>query len=1511
MTPRRKKILIWVAAGLLLLLLLIPTVAWLYLTSDTGSELIRDRVLGMVNADLQGKLEAKSLRTRGGLIVIDGLKLFTPEGELVVEIEHAELDPRLLALAKGRIVLWSLKVDKPRFYLKSDERGLNLNRAIDSKIQALPGVKKETKLYVDIGKVAIDEGYFDFAFGQDDYTVQQIHIEGKATISLPTLSLLGDLHLGGHVTAPIVDVLNIDVAATTDKPGDVRMDLNARTSDSHVKGQLSLDPVKLVIAESVASPITLRGFVPDFKIKVPISTQGTASPAAIDVTAQAGSARIAAKASFPKGGLLEAVELHAEGIDLAELLEGGRHSHLSGDLKGKLNNVGLETLDGAVKGQARWDEEGKVLASADIDVTASGGQIEVKQLEAKVPGATVSVKGRGNSKTLAINGSLEVTNLHSVAQAISEFTGSEVLPLSGQGSLRLATAGPLLHPALSVQGGFKQLGYDTVGVQDFKINAQLADVMRPLEAQAQLSAARLAMGETVLEGLSAEMSSRGRVLTAKLSTRGLATLAMTVAVEGTLDTDNRGLVLSALTVDYPKQQWTLEGPAHVGWTAEGDVEAQPVALQAGAQRVVLEGSLKASQLLASAQLQQLDLSQLPHSLIPASLGLGGFVNAKATVQGPTARVQTQVELAWHTGTLKGLSGITLVGRALLADSRVEGALTADTSLGQATSDFSFPLGRKAGKPQPVTLRLSTSALELSGAAMAFGGQLPVDGAVSLSLEVEGTLDHPRPNIQIESPNLRVCEGPCAPNGKVLADVTRVLFDRVVFSLLGDAENHPELLLAVNAFGGLSQLKLKIPFTFTQLLDAYLPAAPRRGPTPTAKGINWLLTPMELGLEASGIDLLKVGPVLQLSDPLKGTMHIAARATGNWLHPDLESTVGVVGFQGEGKQPLEVSTSVTTNREESRVKLTVLRVTRPVLVLNGRMGGPLERVRNEAELMETDLSIDASLGPVAMADLFLPVEDEAAAPTGSLQAQLSVKGTAAAPRGSVRGSLQNLKVGSVALGQANLSWDYEAHKHVFSTDLVSAGNLNAQGELELDVSVPAIRKGLQLATAPLKATVHSSNFDVGFFSGIHPMLRVLGGLLKLDAKVDGQLASPGFEGTIDWTRGRLGLAGFGDYRDIHLLLDGNNAGYTLQELTARSGGGNIELVGKAVRESPGHLNLTGQGSLSKFPIITDDQLLAVATARLSLQGQATGRMVDIQQLSIPEAHIELPDVKRKDLQELERPADIVLVRNGIPVKKRKKKPDAAAVQESLEAPRTFRVTVDAPRNLWVKSSDVNLELGLSDKFRIEYTDRVLIYGEANVMRGRVDVLGRRFDMQKNSQVRFNGIANQPYLNISAIHVNERENVTVYVNVVGKGKDASLKLSSQPVIPDSELLILIATGRRTLKRGGGSSISGADAASVLGSLAASQLKTLVAKRLPLDVLSIESGEAGITDARLEAGVYLSDRAYIGYQLNLGADRSRGQNSNSLKLEYQLSKSWSFEASAGDAPAVGAELLWSRDF
>jgi translocation and assembly module TamB len=180
------------------------------------------------------------------------------------------------------------------------------------------------------------------------------------------------------------------------------------------------------------------------------------------------------------------------------------------------------------------------------------------------------------------------------------------------------------------------------------------------------------------------------------------------------------------------------------------------------------------------------------------------------------------------------------------------------------------------------------------------------------------------------------------------------------------------------------------------------------------------------------------------------------------------------------------------------------------------------------------------------------------------------------------------------------------------------------------------------------------------------------------------------------------------------------------------------------------------------------------------------------------------------------------------------------------------------------------------------------------------------------VSFSGPAKRPFINVTAVHVNQREQVTVFMTVRGEGKDVTIKPSSQPPLPESEIYTLLATGRRTLKRGGGASMSGGDAASILGSVAASQLKSTLAGKLPLDVISIEAGGGeNLKGTRVEVGTYLSDKWYVGGEYRVNADTSKGENNIGVRLEYQFTPRFSVQGEYGDARSGGADVIWSREY
>jgi len=225
----------------------------------------------------------------------------------------------------------------------------------------------------------------------------------------------------------------------------------------------------------------------------------------------------------------------------------------------------------------------------------------------------------------------------------------------------------------------------------------------------------------------------------------------------------------------------------------------------------------------------------------------------------------------------------------------------------------------------------------------------------------------------------------------------------------------------------------------------------------------------------------------------------------------------------------------------------------------------------------------------------------------------------------------------------------------------------------------------------------------------------------------------------------------------------------------------------------------------------------------------------------------------------------------------------------------------------------VEVGMSPDFRVEIAEATDLFGEVRIIRGRLDVLGRRFDFQKNSVVRFSGPPTEPNLNVTAIYNNVKAGVKVSMHVQGQAGDIQLVPTSEPPLTESEIYTLLATGRTSLKRGsGGSEIGSAQAVSVLGSLAASQLKSAVSDKVGLDVLSIEAGDSGLLQgASLEAGKYITDDLYLGYAGKVGADPTKYENSNAVRLEYQILPRLSFEGVYGDAKSGSADLVWTRDY
>ncbi len=158
---------------------------------------------------------------------------------------------------------------------------------------------------------------------------------------------------------------------------------------------------------------------------------------------------------------------------------------------------------------------------------------------------------------------------------------------------------------------------------------------------------------------------------------------------------------------------------------------------------------------------------------------------------------------------------------------------------------------------------------------------------------------------------------------------------------------------------------------------------------------------------------------------------------------------------------------------------------------------------------------------------------------------------------------------------------------------------------------------------------------------------------MDARASGTLGQPQGQGKLEWKDGVIGLAGYGQYKEVHLLASATNDRISVDDLR---GTHRLRLAeAERARYAGGDLwTLKASAEANAFPVFTDDQLVATVTLRTQAVGTARAGSVELNKVQIPEAHVDLPTQTRRDLQNLRRPDDIVLLKNGKPLDPKKAK-----------------------------------------------------------------------------------------------------------------------------------------------------------------------------------------------------------------------------------------------------------------
>ena len=231
------------------------------------------------------------------------------------------------------------------------------------------------------------------------------------------------------------------------------------------------------------------------------------------------------------------------------------------------------------------------------------------------------------------------------------------------------------------------------------------------------------------------------------------------------------------------------------------------------------------------------------------------------------------------------------------------------------------------------------------------------------------------------------------------------------------------------------------------------------------------------------------------------------------------------------------------------------------------------------------------------------------------------------------------------------------------------------------------------------------------------------------------------------------------------------------------------------------------------------------------------------------------------------------------------------------PYPLDLTIRADNRLFIRGRGLDAELGGALTLT-GTTANVIPAGQFQLIRGRLDILGKRMDLIEG-QVTLQGDFS-PFLRLVAS--TRAGDVTVLITVEGSAREPAITFSSQPELPQEEVLARLLFGRALTSI---SPLQAAQLASAVATLAGRGGDGLIAnlrKSTGLDDLDITTDDEG--NAVLRAGKYLSENVYT--DVTVGAS---GQAEINLNLD--LTPNLTVKGSAGNSGETSLGIFFEKDY
>lgn len=482
------------------------------------------------------------------------------------------------------------------------------------------------------------------------------------------------------------------------------------------------------------------------------------------------------------------------------------------------------------------------------------------------------------------------------------------------------------------------------------------------------------------------------------------------------------------------------------------------------------------------------------------------------------------------------------------------------------------------------------------------------------------------------------------------------------------------------------------------------------------------------------------------------------------------------------------------------------------------------------------------------------------------------------------------------GPAQVSGTVAESTQNFEMNLTATGPGGTRAKVEGTIA-------RNFATANLHV---SGNSDA---AAVNPILRTrsVEGPITFDLRLNGRPSLEAISGTARLSNGRLAEPKLG------LSIDALNA-------SANLNAGRIDVDVNGAVESGGNISVTGPVTLTgsqpinlevvlRKVVLRDPNLYETqVNGRLSVTGALGSGALIAGRVDVGETELRIPSTGFGGAASI--PA-IKHLYDRPPVRATRAKagltgfpsPEAAAAGMSGPAavpgnnPPRLDLTISAPRQIFVRGRGVDAELG--GEIRVTGTTRQVIpVGQLELIRGRVDLLGKRFDLTEGL-IELQG-SMIPVIRLVA--ETQQDGITTRIIIDGEARDPEIKFEANPDMPEEEVLSHLLFGRGLDNISALQAAQLANAIAVLAGKGGEGIVGRLRSATGLDDLDLATDDQGNVSVR--AGKYLSKNLYTDVQV--GAD-----GTTELNLNLDLSRSLTARGTVDSEGDSKLGIYYERDY